>query len=385
MIHLAEDTISKQDIAELCNWLGQEKVPRLTKGELTVQYEEAYAKSCGRKYAVFVNSGSAANLIALYALIADNSLKNKKVVVSALSWITTISPIIQFGLEPILCDIDMANLAASTEHLEQLFETEKPACLFLVSILGIPPDMERIEMLCRKYDVILLCDNCESQGSSIGSKQLESYGVMSTCSSYFGHITATIEGGMITTDDRDYYNLLKMLRSHGWDRDIDAEYRDTLRSDWNISEFNGLYTFYHPGFNVRSTEINAFLGLRQLDKLNDFVHARNHNFELYHHHIKNDYWKPKVGQDSIISNLGYPIIHLNRDKIVAALGKANVEVRPLVSGSMGMQPFWIKKYCRTPLPNVSIIDQFGLYLPNHPSLTEGDIIYVSEIVNDHLN
>lgn len=380
-ICLAKDTLDLIDIGKLSDWLSQNPIPKLTKGELTIIFEEKFARTIGMKYAVFVNSGSSANLLAVYSLISSNKLKNNKVVVSSLSWITTVSPIIQFGLDLILCDINLNDLSVDLTHLEKIFIEQSPACLFLISVLGLTPEMDKIKELCEKYDVLLLMDCCESLGSKYKYRNLEQYGLISTTSMYYGHIISCIEGGLIFTDDEQLYNTLLMLRSHGWDRDLNEKEKQILKSKWNVSGFNALYTFYTEGFNVRNTEIGAYLGLRQLDKLNDFVSKRNKNYLLYNELIKNDYWKPNCSEHGFVSNLGYPVIHPNREKIIEVLTENNIEVRPLISGSMGEQPFYIKKYGKVELPNITISNNYGMYLPNHPMLLEDDIKFISEIIN----
>lgn len=379
-ILLAQDTIDQHDINSLIQWL--QTYPRLTKGEKTIEFEEKYAQTIGSRYAVFVNSGSSANLLMLYSLLSAKRLKNNKVVVPALCWITDISPAIQFGMEPILCDVNLFNLSVNVSHLEDIFKKEKPAALILVSALGLVPVMDDIADLCKKHDVILLVDNCEGLGSEYKGKHLENYGLMASCSTYFGHIISTIEGGIISTDDKDLYDTIKMLRSHGWDRDLDMEKKTELRQKYNISGFNSLYTFYTTGFNLRSTDLNAFLGLRQLDKLADVIAKRNQNYLLYKKHISNKLWQPNDGPDDFVSNLGYPCLHEKRDAIVQKLQENNVEVRPLISGSMGKQPFFIEKYGKpVEFYATTMIDNHGFYVPNHPFLTEADIKFVCDIIN----
>lgn len=381
MIKLASDTIDQKDIDSLVKWLQQKPIPQLTKGPLTIEYEKQYSELIGRKYAVFVNSGSSANLLAIDALIQTGRLKNKKIVVPALSWITTISPVCQLGLTPILCDINLKDLSVCPQHLEKIFIEQNPAALFLVSILGLVPDMDKIECLCDKYGIILIHDACESQCSSLEGYSIESFGLISTCSSYFGHFSSTIEGGMITTDDYELYNTLKRLRSHGWSRDNCDDEKNRLRRKYDISGFNSLYTFYSTGYNVRSTDLQAFIGLEQLKKQKDTSLKRNANYLLYNKLLKNDYWKPQSTRNSFVCNLGYPVIHPNRDKIVAELIKNGVEVRPLISGSMGKQPFWIDRYGMEVLHNVTIVDDFGFYCPNNPSITKEDIQFICDIIN----
>lgn len=381
-IVLAKDTITPEDIDALRDWLST--YPTLTKNALTIEFEQKWAQATGTNYAVFVNSGSSANLLMIYALIASKRLKNNKVVVPALSWITDISPIIQFGLDPILVDCNMQDLSVNLAHLEQIFIEHQPACLIFVPILGLVPEMSEVQRVCENHNVVLLIDNCEGQGSLYDGKALETFGLMASCSTYFGHILSTIEGGMITTDDEQMYDLLKMLRSHGWDRDIDQHKREALQKKYNISSFNALYTFYYPAFNVRSTDLQAFIGLRQLERLKQVRVRRFHNYQNYSKHILNDYWKPVQSKIfDLTSNLGYPVIHPLRDNIVAELLENYVEVRPLISGSMGSQPFFIERYGQQSFPNVQLVDKFGFYLPNHPYLTLKEIEFVCDIVNKH--
>lgn len=384
-IKLASDTIDRSDINALCEWLQQDPVPRLTMSSFTIAYEEKYSENAGSKYAVFVNSGSSANLLVAYTLMCDGALKNKKIVIPSLAWVTTISPFLQLGLEPILCDVNLQDLSADLNHLEDIFKKEKPCVFFLVSVLGLVPDMVAISELCAKYGVILLLDGCESQGSSLNGRRIETFASMATCSSYAGHNSSTIEGGMITTDNEDYYNLLKMLRSHGWDRNVSEEKRKSLRKQYGATKFNALYKFYHAGFNLRSTEISAFLGLRQLQKLQSFIEARSMNFKLYNQYIINDYWKPTEREGSFTANLGYPIISPHIDEIVEVLRGNQIEIRPLISGNIGVAPFMIDRFGKQEFPNVNKAEEFGCYIPNHQDLTEPQIKFVCDIVNRVIN
>lgn len=380
-IVLAKDTIDTNDIDSLIDWL--KTYPKLTKGELTILFEKEWARIVGAEYAVFVNSGSSANLISIFTLLEGGRLKNKKVVVPALSWITDISPVMQAGLVPILCDCNKNDLSVDLEHLEKIFRQEEPALLILVSVLGLVPEMQNVKDLCDKYGVLLFVDNCESFGSKYSGISLEKYGIMASCSTYYGHIISTIEGGIVTTNDYELYCLLKMLRSHGWDRDLDDERKKTLRKDNQVDEFNALYTFYTPGFNLRATDLQAQIGIGQLGKLKDIVARRNNNYNLFNELITNDFWKPVVSENRFVSNLGYPVIHIRREEIVKEMAEQNIEVRPLISGSIGLQPFYIKKYGKCDLPNAGLVSKFGFYLPNHPFLTFGDIERMAKIINKY--
>ena len=379
MISLVKDTINNKDIDKLIDWL--KTYPRLTKGKVTLELEEKWSKWLGTKYSVFCNSGSSANLLMLSALKESGYMKNNKVVVPSVAWATDLAPVMQLGFEPILVDANMNDLSVDLEHLEKIFKEENPSALMFVSVLGLVPNMKKLLDLCTKYSVYLLEDTCESMGCEYKGQKLGTFGMMSTFSTYFGHHISTIEGGFISTDDFGLYELLLSLRSHGWDRDLSKHTQKVLQKDWDISEFDAMYTFYYSGYNLRSTDLQAYIGLGQIDKLNVWGMKRATNFQVYQKEIKNDYWKVEPQEDSFISNFAYPVIHPNRDKIVKELQKNNVEVRPMICGSMGTQPFYVKKYGRLELPNVSIIDKYGFYIPNHPHLSMDELKFIINIVN----
>ena len=378
-IPLVKDTIDNKDIDRLINWL--KTYPRLTKGEVTIELETNWAKWLGTKHAVFVNSGSSANLMMLYALVAAGKLKNNKVVVPSLAWATDMAPVLQLNLQPIVCDINLQNLAVDINHLEEIFKKENPAALMLVSVLGFPPHMKEIISLCEKYSVILLEDNCESLGTKYNQTILGNFGLMSSFSLYFGHHISTIEGGMICTNSDEMFRILKMIRSHGWDRDLNDEEQKQLREQSKVNDFDALYTFYIPGFNLRSTDLQAYIGLGQLEKLNLICEQRNLNYQLYRKLLSPKLWSPQIDETHFVSNFCYPIIHEQRNKIVYELRKANIEVRPLICGSMGTQPMYANQYGRLELPNATKVDKEGCYIPNNHQLTAEEIARVCNVIN----
>ena len=316
MIKLVSDTINKEDINSLIEWLGQDEIPRLTKGDLTWELESKWAKKIGTKYSVYLNSGSSAILLALAALQHTKKLKNNKVIVPGLSWATDVSSPMLLGMEPILCDCNLEDLSCDLDHLEKLFIEHSPSTFILVSPLGLVPDMKRVVNLCHTHDVILLEDVCESMGSKYEGEYLGSFGYASFFSMYFGHHLSTIEGGFINTDDEDFYYSLLMMRSHGWDRDLPKEIQEKLRKENDISEFDSLYTFYLPGFNLRSTDLQAFIGIRAIDKLDDYTEKRNKNFQLYKSSIDFNQLNITDRPTDFISNFAYPIVNKNRVKLL---------------------------------------------------------------------
>jgi CDP-6-deoxy-D-xylo-4-hexulose-3-dehydrase len=377
-IKLVKETITHSEIDELCTWL--KTYPQLTKGRLTEEFETKWSEFLGVKYSVFVNSGSSANLAMLYALKLSNKLKNNKVILPCVSWVTTVSPVIQFGMDPILCETDKDSLGLDVEYFEKLCIEHDPACVVIVHVLGIPNKLKEIQDICKKYNVILLEDSCESVGTIYDGKQTGTFGLMSSFSTYFGHHFSTIEGGFVCTNDFELYEILKSIRSHGWSRDLSESTKNKLQIENGIDDFKNFYTFYYPGFNLRSTDVQAFLGINQLKFLKEKNLKRFNNFLMYDSLIANEYWKIKYS--GFISNFAYPIIHPKKNIIATKLKESGVECRPLICGSMSRQPFFYKKYGLKNYIFSDIVHDNGLYLPNNPDMTEKEIKYICDIVNN---
>jgi len=381
MISLVKETIDGKDIDRLVDWLKTH--PRLTKGEITLKYESRWSDWLGVKYSTFVNSGSSANLLMLATLIEAGDLKpGDSVLVPAVSWATDLSPVMQLGLKPVLCDCNLEDFSVDISQFKDLISRSNVKAAIVVPLLGFVPEMEELVSLCDQSNTILLEDCCESLGSRYeGDRKLGTFGVMSTFSTYFGHHISTIEGGMVCTSNSKYDTILKSIRSHGWSRDWSIEEQETHRKSWGISEFDSLYTFYYCGFNVRSTDLQAYIGLGQLDKLDKIIEARNNNYLTYLRllGIKNK-------SRHFNSNFAFPLIHPNRNSISKSLLSEGIECRPLVCGSMGKQPFYLKKYpdVENNLPNAEKVRVFGMYLPNHHLLTEEDIEKVCSVVRRYL-
>ena len=380
MIKLCSDIIDKNDIENLIGWL--KTIPKLTKGQKTLSFEKRFASIIGCKHAVFCNSGSSANLLATSALIQSGLMRNNKIVVPQVSWSTTVFPAMQLGLSPIMCDCDSLNLGIDVDNLLEIIEEEKPSALILVHVLGFDSSVQKIKDICEQNNILLIEDTCESLGSVVAGKMLGSYGLASTFSFYFGHHISTIEGGMVCTNDDYLAEVLKMIRSHGWDRDIDEEAKQKYRSKYNVKEFDSLYKFYYQGFNLRSTDLQAFIGLSQLTKIKQIANKRHENFNRYLELIDNKFWKPVLNQE-IVSNMGYPLILSNRERVYQELKNNNIESRPLVSGSMGTQPAWSKTYGESRMKNSTIVNDKGMYVPNHGDLSNEDIEKICSIINKY--
>ena len=381
-IDLVKDTIDSEDIEKLISWLKTN--PRLTKGNLTVEFEKSWSEWLGKKYSVFVNSGSSANLAAVYTLLLSGKLRNNKIIVPSVSWVTTVTPSIQLGMEPIMCECDEDNLGLNIDHLKEIIKEHDPSSIILVHVLGFPNHMNEIVKLCEEHDIRLIEDTCESIGSEYEGKKVGTFGDLSTFSFYFGHHMSTIEGGMISTDDEDLYHILLSIRSHGWDRDLPKSKQIELREKYNIGNFRSLYTFYYPGFNLRATDLQAFIGLEQLKKLDEIVENRYKNYMRYHEGIKNPEWKVLPPKNSYISNFSYPIITKNIKQLVEKLTENNIECRPLICGSINEHPFWYEKYGKQNLPISKRVHEYGLYIPNNHQMTEDEINKVISVVNQYI-
>lgn len=375
-IKLVKNTIENSEIDELKNWLST--YPQLTQGPKVKEFEAQWSSFLGVKYSTFVNSGSSALLLSYYAIQLTTGRKN--IIVPGLSWATDLAPVIQFGFNPILCDCNLDDLSLDLNHLEELLQNYQDCVVCLVSVLGLVPDMDKILELKAKYNFILLEDVCESFGSEYKTQKLGSLGDISVFSLFYGHHLSTIEGGMICTNDEKLNDVLKMIRAHGWDRELSPDKQSSLRNEHNIDDFSASYTFYYPGFNVRGTDLQAFIGIGQLKKAENVILKRNLYYNFFKDNLTLD-WKPKQNEDKFVSNFCYPIISVNKDKIVKNLLENNIECRPLICGSMGKQPFYKNLYGETILPNASLVDKYGIYIPNNPDLTHAEMIFIAKIIN----
>ena len=372
---LAENTVDDKDYEVLINFLKNRKY--LNQSKITKVFEQKFSDFLNSKLSIFVNSGSSANLLIAQTLLEGNYLKNKVAILPAVSWSTTISPYLQLGYKIMLCDCNKENLGIDTVHLEKICKKYNPGVLILVNVLGHSNDYERILFLKKKYKFQIIEDNCESLGSSNKSKKLGTLGLASSHSFYFGHHISTIEGGMVSTDDRKFYNISLAIRSHGWARDMEKNFRKKLEKKYKVDEFESLYTFYYSGLNVKSTDLNATLGIKQLKKIDSISKIRHRNFYYYKKKL-NEYWFQKSNLD-LVSSFGYATFVKNRLEVYKYLKSKKIQSRPLICGNMGQQPFWKKKFInQKKLSNAKFVHKYGLYLPNHANINQFDIDHISK-------
>jgi CDP-6-deoxy-D-xylo-4-hexulose-3-dehydrase len=378
---LAKETINDEDIDALCGWL--KTYPRLTKGNLTWDVEDKWANFIGTKHAVFNNSGSSANLLMVAAAMMSGRINNKKIVVPSVGWVTTISPAIQLGLAPIMVGADPKTYGIDLDQLEEVCKKENPDAVIFVQVLGVPHYKERMLELKKKYGFCLLEDACAALGASYSDgSMVGTIGDMSSFSFYFGHQLSTIEGGMVNTDDKELYDMLLMLRSHGWGKDLDKESYDRLMKKNGIDDFHKPFTFFVPGFNLRSTDLQAFLGLRQIDRAEEIKLLRNRNHKRYADNLSGVVEYQDWGTNNPVSisfgALAGSTEH--RKEIVSRLVENGVETRIFSAGNLGLHPFWVDRYGRFDDDMSNKIHSSGFFVPNYPELQTHEIDFICDVV-----
>ena len=375
-IFLASDTITQSELETAAKWMVSGN--RLTKGEQTLAFEREFAEYVGASYSVFVNSGSSANLLVAAALKESGRLRNLKVVCPAVSWVTTVTPFTHLGFEVILCDSSSTDLGVDVNELRDIFEREAPAAMAIVHVLGHPNKMNEIESLCKEFDVLLFEDTCEALGTkTVDSRMLGTIGLAGSFSFYYGHHMSTIEGGMVVTNDFDFYQLMLSLRSHGWSRDLDPSLKTRLQEENGIDDFRNFYTFYWPGFNFRSTDLQAFMGRNQLNRMNDIVSTRASNHQVYELGL-GEFWT-QSSETKVLSSFAFGTAVKNRSEVAEALKREDIESRPLICGNLARHPFWLKNNPPSVLPIADFVHDYGMYLPNHAELTHDDVERVVKV------
>jgi CDP-6-deoxy-D-xylo-4-hexulose-3-dehydrase len=379
---LAKETITEVEIQRLIDWL--ETIPRLTKGELTIEFEKKWAEYIGTKYSVFVNSGSSANLLMIYALKELGRL-NGKVIVPSVGWITTISPLIQFGIEPVMVDADKKTFGIDLEQTEFLLKTEEISAIIFVQVLGVPHYKEELLKLSEKYNVPLLEDSCAALGSSYeDGTMVGRVGDMSTFSFYFGHQFSTIEGGMINTDDEDLYHMLLMLRSHGWGKDLPKDLYKQKMDDNNVDSFHEPFTFLVPGFNLRSTDLQANFGLMQIEKADWISEMRTENHIEYAKQLDGHFEFQDWGNDNPCS-ISFGVLAKSKEhrkEVVGRLVDNGIETRIFSAGNLGLHPFWVNRFGEFHGKVADKIHSRGFFLPNYPELEIDDINFICGVCNE---
>ena len=356
---------------------------RFTNGPKVREFEEAWSRWLGVKYSVMVGSGAASNYVTT-SIVRELKGQTGEIIVPPIGWVSDVSSVINTGFTPVFVDVDLESMAMSVSNIEKAINKNTKA-IVLVHALGFNGINDRLIELAREHDLLLIEDCCESHGATYKGNKVGSYGDMSCFSFYFGHHMTTIEGGMLCTNDKEIYEFAKMFRSHGMTREASKETHEKYAKD----DVNPLFTFAVPGYNMRSGEINAVLGLEQIKRLDENIEKRRANLNVWLKNLDDSLYY--VGYDvngnssyalPLILNKGNERIQevctiLEREKVEYRLGTAG-------GGNQARQPYLERYNYKVvgSLDTADYIHDYGLYIGNHPELSEDDIVYLCNRLNE---
>jgi CDP-6-deoxy-D-xylo-4-hexulose-3-dehydrase len=380
---LATTTWDEKEIAVATKLL---KSGKLTMGGEVQKFEKQFAQYIGTRYAVMFNSGSSANLAMFTALKYSQTSKiysGDQVIVPAVSWSTTYYPVNQSGLILDFVDIHLDSLNINVCEIEKRINS-RTKVIFAVNLLGNPSNLIELSKLAKRYNLILLEDNCESLGASIGGKKTGSFGLMGSHSFFFSHHICTMEGGMVTTDSKNLMETLVSIRAHGWIRGL-AKSNTIYKIPKD--EWKNLYTFVLPGYNLRPIELSGAIGQIQLKKYPRFLKSRKSNASYFvglFEGSSNYKIQKEFGESSWF---GFSLILQNklfnkRDKLVKFLTKNKVDTRPIVAGNFTLNPVMAHlNYKKLPkLKNSDIVHTQGLFIGNHHDDKRKDLKKVYDLL-----
>lgn len=347
---------------------------RYSMGTEVAEFETKFAEYFGARFAVMVNSGSSANLLMTAALFFTRNPALKlnrgdEIIVPAVSWSTTYSPLSQYGLHLKFVDIDLETLNYDLAALASAV-TDRTRAIMVVNLLGNPNDFDAITRIIDGRDIVVIEDNCESMGATFNDRQCGTFGVMGTFSCFFSHHISTMEGGMVLTDDEELYHVMLALRAHGWTRNLPKF--NHVTGEKSDDPFEESFRFVLPGYNLRPLEMSGAIGLAQLEKLPDLIAGRRANGAKVQSRLGNH---PKFMIQREIGNsswFGFSIVirpdtGLNRADLVRDLTEAGFECRPIVAGNFAKNEVMVHfdHSIHRDLVNADYIDRNGLFVGNH--------------------
>jgi len=376
---LMKNTLSFMDRVKLAKFILTSD--KFTQGEKVEEFENKWSEWLGCKHSLYVTSGSTANFLLIAAVMEKYNLrKGDKVLLPTCTWVTNINPIFQLGLTPIFCDVNLENYSFDIENLKRISEKHPDIKLvFVTHLLGIPANVPEY----KKYfpDAVFLDDVCESHGCIMGSK-VGSNSVGSTFSFYFGHHMSTIEGGMISTNDSDLYDLMKLKRSHGLAR-VSGKFEEYIQKNPEIEKS---FLFVTDGYNFRNTEIGAVLGINQLKRLNKFIEIRRENYKRYVEIVNQSNNLFKVTYNPGNSSFCFPFICKTKEvktKLIELFEEYSVEYRPVVGGNLLRQPYLNYEVdCPSETLNADIIHENGIYIGNSQFVGRREMKILENIIRE---
>ena len=384
---LMQDTMSWGDRLKLATHVLT--ADRFTQGKKVEEFEAAWSKWLGAEHSLFVSSGSTANFLLLDA-IKDLCFKGKKkikVLLPACTWVTNINPVMQLGMTPIFCDVNLYNYSFDEDNVKAIAAKHDIDIVFTTHLLGLPADSEDLRDLFP--NAVFLDDMCESHGARdfYGAK-IGSQSTGATFSFYYGHHMSTIEGGMISTNNFRLYNIMRMKRSHGMSRA--ASNPDQIAAIY--PEFDPQFLFVKRGYNFRNTELAAVLGLSQLKRLDGFIEQRQKNYRRYMEIMKvygaDKFYLPGEGYaEDGNSSFCFPFIArstLIRGMLLSRLKMNQIEYRPVVGGNLLRHPYMRghKIACNKGPYNADIIHDNGIYIGNNQFVGNKELNLLETIIKE---
>ena len=358
---------------------------RFTNGAKVKEFEKIWSEWLGVKHSVMVNSGASANYISI-AMVKE--LKGLgEVIVPPIGWVSDLASVAQLGMTPVIVDVSLNDFNITAENIKNAI-TPKTKAIVLVHTLGFPAINDEIIKLAKEHDLILIEDCCEAHGATYKDRKVGSFGDISLFSFYFGHHITTIEGGTVCVNDDKLYDLAKLFRSHGMTREASQE----LQREYQLMypNLNPLFTFAVAGFNMRSTELNAVLGIEQMKRLDSNIEIRTRNLHSWLDNLDNSKFMTSFPTQGS-SNFALPLMmqSITRDKlkdVCHILEEEGVEYRlgTAGGGNQALQPY-LKKFphrINGALAHADYVHYNALYVGNHPELTEEQIINLCKKLNN---
>lgn len=390
-IRLHEPTFGEEEIMAATD---QMRTTKVTMGEKVREFEGQCAEHFDSEYALMCNSGSSANLLAVAALANPawpNHIKlGDEVIVPALSWATSVWPIIQMGLVSVFVDCDLHTLNFDYDKLEAAI-TDKTRAIMVVHIYGNPCDMDIIMSLAKKHNLYIIEDTCESMGALFDGSYVGTFGIIGTMSLYFSHHITTFEGGLCFADNKDLINLMRILRAHGWSRESD----DHEKYAEQYPDIDPRFIFVNIGYNLRPTEVQAVIGMKQLPKLDGIIKNRRAAYDAYRKGLEkygNWFRFQKEQKNGKASWFGFCITltdacPFSLKDITGYLQKNGVETRPIIAGNMARHPA-LKMYehrVSGTLENCDTVMQRGFAIGCHQAIKQEHVDYVLGVFEEFLH
>ena len=349
----------------------------VTMGKKVKQFEEMFAQYVGVPYGVMVNSGSSANLLAL-SILTNPTLNNRiepgdEVITPAVTFVTTVYPIINVGAVPVLVDVDLETFNISPEEIEKAI-TSRTKAIMPVHLVGNPCDIKGVMEIAKRHNLFVIEDACEAHGAEVDGRKVGSFGDLATFSFFFTHHITTIEGGMVMTSNEELAELARALRVFGWVRDL----RDRDKIAAKYQDIDPRFLFVNTGYNLRPTEIQGAFGMHQIKKLDKFVEIRRDNARYWTENLKpfSDYlllYEERPGTK--YAWYGYPVTvkpdaPFTREELRDFLDKKGLETRPIFAGNIDEQPVMrLFNYRKAgDLPNSRIVQRQSFFFGNHQGI-----------------